>query len=224
MATVLGLSLGTTSTASATYYETSKLTAFKFNDLNANGQYDEGEPPLAGWEFCLLKENGDPYPKSWNQYCETTNSYGFATFSNLPVGLKLKIVETVKPGWTVTTPNPQGDTVESGSFKGEPCPNPATIGGFEIHVSNPAPDTWEYTVPSNNGGKGGGLSHWVLGIGTVATTWCPTRPQAASKILNSNRSHTNTASSGNRLRWRNQPQVHYRARRPLSRRHGAGCY
>ena len=73
VATVLGLSLGTTSTASATYYETSKLTAFKFNDLNANGQYDEGEPPLEG-EFCLLKENGDPYPKSGPQYCETTNS------------------------------------------------------------------------------------------------------------------------------------------------------
>ncbi len=147
VATVLGLSLGTTSTASATYYETSKLTAFKFNDLNANGQYDEGEPPLEGWEFCLLKENGDPYPKSWNQYCETTNSYGFATFSNLPVGLKLKIVETVKPGWTVTTPNPQGDTVESGSFKGEPGPNPATIGGFTIEVENPSPNTWVYTLP-----------------------------------------------------------------------------
>ncbi len=176
VATVLGLSLGTTSTASATYYETSKLTAFKFNDLNANGQYDEGEPPLAGWEFCLLKENGDPYPKSWNQYCETTNSYGFATFSNLPVGLKLKIVETVKPGWTVTTPNPQGDTVESGSFKGEPGPNPATIGGFTIEVENPSPNTWVYTLPKEASPRTYGLSHWVLGIGTCRDHVVPYSP------------------------------------------------
>ncbi len=99
---VLGLSLGLTSTASATIGcegdfcgETSKLTAFKFNDLNANGQYDEGEPPLAGWEFCLLKENGDPYPNANDQICRTTNSSGFATFSNLPVGWTFKIAETV---------------------------------------------------------------------------------------------------------------------------------
>jgi len=163
---VLGLSLGLTSTASATYYETSKLTAFKFNDLNANGQYDEGEPPLAGWEFCLLKENGDPYLRSGKQYCETTNSHGFATFSNLPVGQTFKIVETVKPGWTVTTPNPQSDTVESGSIKGEPGPNPATIGGFTITVENPSPNTWVYTLPKEASPPSNGLSHWVLGIGT----------------------------------------------------------
>lgn len=173
VATVLGLSLGTTSTASATVGcegdfcgETSKLTAFKFNDLNANGQYDEGEPPLAGWEFCLLKENGDPYPNAAGQICRTTNSSGFATFSNLPVGWTFKIAETVQPGWTVTTPNPQGDTVESGAISGVPGPNPATIGGFTIVVTNPSPNTWVYTLPKNASPPSYGLSHWVLGIGT----------------------------------------------------------
>ena len=75
-------------------------------------------------------------------------------------------METVQPGWTVTTDNPQSDTVEFGSIKGEPGPNPATIGGFIIEVENPSPNTWVYTLPKEASPRTYGLSHWVLGIGT----------------------------------------------------------
>ena len=139
-----------------------QLTGTKFNDLNANA-LRRGEPPLGS--SVSWKENGDPYPKSW-PVLRDDQQHGFATFSNLPVGWTFKIMETVQPGWTVTTDNPQGDTVESGSFKGEPGPNPATIGGFTIEVENPSPNTWVYTLPKEASPRTYGLSHWVLGIGT----------------------------------------------------------
>ncbi len=48
--------VGTEGTAEATVtnrLRRGQITVFKYADLNGNGQQDDGEGPLAGWEMCL---------------------------------------------------------------------------------------------------------------------------------------------------------------------------
>jgi hypothetical protein len=72
------------------------LNIYKFNDLNKNGKWDNGEPPLSGWKFTVhAPDNRD--------YDGITNSQGKAEFLNgsLPLG-DYAITEISKPNWIHT--------------------------------------------------------------------------------------------------------------------------
>jgi hypothetical protein len=86
------------------------LEIFKFNDLNGNGVYDPtAETPLANWHYTITGPGG-------------YSSFGVTDESGLIVLLDLglgdyTVTETVQPGWTVTTANPQIGTLSEGAGK-----------------------------------------------------------------------------------------------------------
>jgi hypothetical protein len=67
----------------------------KFEDINANGRRDSGEPGLAGWEIHLFGEGEHRHA--------TTGSNGSYSFTGLPPGT-YTVCETLKPGWLQSVP------------------------------------------------------------------------------------------------------------------------
>ena len=100
------------------------VIAHKFNDLNGNGVQDSGEEDLAGWEMTLYEGsscNGTLVAAG------TTNILGEVVFDDLTIGT-YSVKETLKDGWTNSTPLCQQVTVgycevcvvEFGNFELEP--------------------------------------------------------------------------------------------------------
>ncbi|MDI6804433.1 MAG: SdrD B-like domain-containing protein [Bacteroidota bacterium] len=71
-----------------------RISGIKFNDLNANGQHDAGEPGLPGWQINLAG------PVVGNML---TGAGGVYEFDNLPPG-NYQVSEVLQPEWIVTTP------------------------------------------------------------------------------------------------------------------------
>ena len=70
----------------------------KFNDRNNNGQWDEGEEGLPGWEIVLdLDQDGT------GDRTTTTNRWGEYSFMDLPAGT-FDLWEVQQPGWVQTMP------------------------------------------------------------------------------------------------------------------------
>ncbi len=70
------------------------ISGHKFEDLNGNGIWDNGEPALQGWTMTLS-----------NGATATTNAAGVYTFSNVVPGT-YSVTEEDRTGWTHTTTNP----------------------------------------------------------------------------------------------------------------------
>lgn len=86
------------------------ITAYKFNDLDRDGVYDEGEPYLSGWDLQL--KSGSTVVKSG-----TTDSNGKVVFSGIGSGA-YTVAETAKDGWVVTNDTyPVPVTVAAGDEK-----------------------------------------------------------------------------------------------------------
>lgn len=75
------------------------ISGYKYNDLNANGILDTGEPPLSNWKITLA--DSDPSTPDVVTY---TNSLGYYVFNNLALGT-YTVTEEDKPGWQHTTPS-----------------------------------------------------------------------------------------------------------------------
>ncbi len=88
-----------------------KISGHKFEDVNGNGVWDEGELPLSGW---VINLNGD-------EATDTTDGNGYYEFDGLSKGL-YTITEEQQTGWTQTTTNPaeidldNGEVVENINF------------------------------------------------------------------------------------------------------------
>jgi hypothetical protein len=84
----------------------------KFEDLNADGDWDTGEPWLEGWRIDLY-DNGTPVANT------TTNASGYYNFGGLSDGV-YRILETCPlSGWSQTAPSPV-DVCGSGVHSGIP--------------------------------------------------------------------------------------------------------
>ncbi len=79
--------------------ELGRLGAVKYEDINGNGQRDNGEPKLDGWVMTLKDENGDEVTTS------ITGDFkkGRVLFDNLTPG-KYTICETLQDGWANSQP------------------------------------------------------------------------------------------------------------------------
>jgi hypothetical protein len=88
------------------------LKICKYEDKNGNGQRDDGEPWLSGWEFTIANDSG--YSKTvttgdgGSTRCGTCDYC--VTVCDLAPG-EYTIIETLKDGWTCTTGNPRTVTV-----------------------------------------------------------------------------------------------------------------
>jgi glutamine cyclotransferase len=81
---------------------TGTISGKKYNDLNANGQLDAGEPGLSGWTiYADLNGNGSP---DVGEPSTTTDGTGQYTLT-VPAGTH-SIREVLQPGWVQTAPLP----------------------------------------------------------------------------------------------------------------------
>jgi protocatechuate 3,4-dioxygenase beta subunit len=90
-------------------FELGWVCGWKFEDLNSNGIWDDGEPPIPDWGIELIK-NGDPTGMmTW------TDQDGFFCFTGLTAD-KYAVWEETRPGWTPTTQTGYVFYVVSGTF------------------------------------------------------------------------------------------------------------
>lgn len=92
-------------------FELGRVSGYKFEDYNGNGERDEDEKGLKNWQIELWK--GEEKIKT-----EKTNKNGKYEFSNLEAG-EYKVCEVQKDDWTSTLPT--GD---------EPCYTFTVVSGF----------------------------------------------------------------------------------------------
>lgn len=92
------------------------LTGAKWNDLNANGAHDPGEPGLAGWTLQLVDAAGNVFATA------VTDANGHYTFPSVPPGT-YTVVEVQQAGWSQTAPpggsytvTVDGQTIDGLSF------------------------------------------------------------------------------------------------------------
>jgi serine-aspartate repeat-containing protein C/D/E len=113
-------SIGSTKTSSQTdignvnfgNVQVGTISGIKFNDLNANGILDTGEPTLPNWQIFLdLNNNGT---RDSNEPLTSTNAQGNYSFVNLPPGNYL-VREVQQPNFRQTTPDPGSINIVSGT-------------------------------------------------------------------------------------------------------------
>ncbi|MBN1677609.1 MAG: hypothetical protein JW880_03640 [Candidatus Thermoplasmatota archaeon] len=78
-------------------FKMGKIYGYKWNDLNGNGEWDCGEPPLANWTISFETLSG-----FYMYGTTTTNESGYYEFTGLPPGL-YEVWEDVEPGWIPTS-------------------------------------------------------------------------------------------------------------------------
>ena len=80
---------------------TGTISGVKFNDFNANGRLDAGEPPIANTQIYIdLNNNSRLDPGEANTFSDSQGNY---SFRNVPVGGYI-IREVPPPGFIQTTP------------------------------------------------------------------------------------------------------------------------
>jgi hypothetical protein len=82
-----------------------RIHGYKFEDINTNGQWDEEEPTLPGWEIYLdLNDNGQ---FDYGEPNSITDPNGMYDFERLEPGT-YKVAEVLKDGWAQTYPAGDG--------------------------------------------------------------------------------------------------------------------
>ncbi|XZN89783.1 MAG: SdrD B-like domain-containing protein [Microcoleus sp.] len=82
-------------------FATGTISGFKFNDFNANGRIDPGEPPIPNTQIYIdLNNNNRLEPGEATTFTDSQGSY---SFRNVPVGTYV-LREVTPPGFIQTTP------------------------------------------------------------------------------------------------------------------------
>jgi hypothetical protein len=82
-----------------------KISGVKFNDLNANGVRDAGEPGLANWRIYIDRNLNGHFDVG--ERSALTNVFGQYSINNLAPGT-YRVREVQQPGWRQTAPSPLG--------------------------------------------------------------------------------------------------------------------
>jgi hypothetical protein len=78
-------------------FQNVRICIFKYEDVNGNGRFDEGDKPLPGWNFTITGP-GQQTPLNL-----TTNETGWACVTLTGAGM-FTVSEVLKAGWVNTTP------------------------------------------------------------------------------------------------------------------------
>ncbi|MBU4555703.1 MAG: hypothetical protein KJ747_02390, partial [Actinobacteria bacterium] len=109
------------------------LTVTKFNDLNGNGEMDEGEPVISGIDFTATMGQ--------TVLSQTTDAMGEVTFVDLADGT-YTITETLPEGWVATTEIPFDITVVADQDAS------AYVGNREVVTPEDVTKTFRLVYPS----------------------------------------------------------------------------
>jgi len=102
----INVSNNETVTCTFTNEKLGKISGYKYEDKNGNGNWDDGEIALSGWTI----NNG-------LGGTTTTNASGYYEFTNLPVGDTYTVREVNLLGWKQTSTNPSAITIVAGMDK-----------------------------------------------------------------------------------------------------------
>ena len=92
-------------------YHLGSICGDKFDDMNSNGQWDDGEDPIEGWQICLIRKIGSfvmPLPE-----VTYTDANGSWCFTGLRAG-DYRVWEVLNDSWTPTTNDSADVTIWSG--------------------------------------------------------------------------------------------------------------
>lgn len=124
----------------------SSIFGYKFHDLDGDGEWDEGEPPIEGWTIDLDGEDG-PLAST------TTGPDGYFEFSGLGLGT-YEVSEEMQDGWHNTTPvSQQVEVTEYGTRYGPVLfGNDRPIKTFELDFAGDPPEGTTFSVEYDIGG------------------------------------------------------------------------
>ncbi len=131
-----------------------KKSGMKFEDLNADGVKDAGEPGLAGWTI-YVDYNGNSVLDADEPYA-VTDADGKYTITGIKPG-DWTVREVLKDGWTCSYPNPcyyEEEFYSRAAFEGNDFGNwyPATKSGYKWYDRN-GDGIWDEDEPAIPGWK-----------------------------------------------------------------------
>lgn len=138
------------------------ISGYKYRDVNENGEIDEGDDFVQGWEIYLNDGEGCSYDSENPEPTVTTDKNGYYEFTNLPKG-KYYVCERQQTGWDQILPNPNkyhevmltSSSVENVNFLNaivnDKCEVDKPDYGYEVEfeaelVSNTIIAQYEYSV------------------------------------------------------------------------------
>ncbi len=143
------------------------IDAIKYEDVDGDGERDDGELGLEDWTITLFDDQGGEVVSG------LTDGDGWISFEYLDAGT-YQVCETLQDGWLNSDPGDgtlcKSVTVEANESGGvEPGPVSTTLttpagNSYTIEFLGVSEDglTWTYEVTTEEGSQD--LSHWVLGL------------------------------------------------------------
>lgn len=113
----------------------------KFHDLNGNGEREQNEPGLAGWQFFLDEDGNQTLDPS--ERTATTDTSGQALFDNVPLG-DYGLIEVDQEGWVRTLPADFPGYIANLQNPGESLLG--VFGNFQVPVIDPIANTTNHTL------------------------------------------------------------------------------
>ena len=150
VATVSGLFAGVSYQASDSAVvdvlapDSATIFAYKYNDLNGDGQRGVDEPGLSGWTLCVRAADGAAVG-----LCQTTDIDGFALLAPNVAGA-FQVCEVARSGWINTDPVDGSGckpvTVTQAPRYAELYPTATDIYGIELTEKSSNQLRWTYTL------------------------------------------------------------------------------
>jgi hypothetical protein len=153
------------------------LKIFKFNDYNANGVWEQGEPALAGFRFNVAG------PES---FTAVSDEHGEIFKFGISYGT-YKITEVETDGWEATTDNPQTVVLNSEDLV------EARFGNRQIPVTT-APTTTSTTIPDCGIVAISARGIEAAGIKPIMQLWIDGRMKAQWYVLSDTREYVYDAN------------------------------
>jgi hypothetical protein len=153
------------------------LKVFKYNDYNANGVWEQGEPPLAGFRFNVEG------PES---YSMVSDEHGEIFKFCIPLGT-YTITEVATEGWEATTENPQTVSLTSEDLQ------EARFGNRQIPITTTSTTT-STTMPDCSKVAISARGVEAAGVKPIMQLWIDGKMKAQWTVLSETRDYAYDAN------------------------------